>query len=395
MNCYFLGGMTSEGFKTDFNETIYSEDKFTYILKGGPGTGKSTIMKKVAETFSDTDDIDLYYCSSDEKSLDAVVLNKKGIIVVDGTSPHIFDPIYPGIKQTIIHLGDFWNTETLKKNEENIILTTKENSEWHKRCRRYITALSSINSDIYSIGLSALDKNKLFLVEHDIKDPIEQGTWNDNIITLREMDYKNANPIAINPHYFGEIKITPKNKDIINFLTVGVIKPRKKNNSTIINAVMDLHNKGITNFKVTVVGKGHIKDIPKEIQKYFDIKGRLPFNKMYDEIEKADFLITAYDSDNPRHLRYITTGTSGNFQLIYGFTKPCLINKKYAPLNEFNEENSILYENPEDYSKAMEYAMNMTQEEYSSMQDNLKITTEKIYKKSLENTKKLLQRGNS
>ena len=239
----------------------------------------------------------------------------------------------------------------------------------------YKTAFDTFNK--------TLDKNKLFLVEHDIKDPIEQGTWNDNIITLREMDYKNANPIAINPHYFGEIKITPKNKDIINFLTVGVIKPRKKNNSTIINAVMDLHNKGITNFKVTVVGKGHIKDIPKEIQKYFDIKGRLPFNKMYDEIEKADFLITAYDSDNPRHLRYITTGTSGNFQLIYGFTKPCLINKKYAPLNEFNEENSILYENPEDYSKAMEYAMNMTQEEYSSMQDNLKITTEKIYSEEL------------
>ena len=161
MNYYFLGGLTSEGFKTDFSETIYSQNKFTYILKGGPGTGKSTIMKKIAETFSDNDDIDLYYCSSDEKSLDAVVLNKKEVVIVDGTSPHTFDPIYPGVKQTIIHLGDFWNAETLKKNEEDIILATKENSEWHKRCRRYITALSSINSDIYSIGLSALNKNKL------------------------------------------------------------------------------------------------------------------------------------------------------------------------------------------------------------------------------------------
>ncbi|MBR6695753.1 MAG: ATPase [Oscillospiraceae bacterium] len=206
MNRYFLGGMTSEGFKTDFNETIYSEDKFTYILKGGPGTGKSTIMKKVVETFSDTDDIDLYYCSSDEKSLDAVVLNKKGIIVVDGTSPHTFDPIYPGIKQTIIHLGDFWNADALKKNEEDIILTTKENSEWHKRCRRYITALSSINSDIYSIGLSALNKNKLSgFIERFVKKNIP-----DKKSTTGKVSFKKYSVMTQNGYISQEISY--KNK---------------------------------------------------------------------------------------------------------------------------------------------------------------------------------------
>jgi len=194
MNCYFLGGTTSDGFKTDFNETIYSKDKFTYILKGGPGTGKSTIMKKIAGTFSDTDDIDLYYCSSDEKSLDAVVLNKKGIIVVDGTSPHVFDPIYPGIKQTIIHLGDFWNIESLKKNEENIIIATKENSEWHKRCRRYITALSSINSDIYSIGLSSLNKNKLSgFIERFVKKNIPDKKSDSGKVSFKKYSVMTQN----------------------------------------------------------------------------------------------------------------------------------------------------------------------------------------------------------
>lgn len=205
MNCYFLGGVTSEGFKTDFTDTVYSENKFTYILKGGPGTGKSTIMKKIAETFSDSDDIDLYYCSSDENSLDAVVLNKKGVIIVDGTSPHIFDPMYPGVKQAIINLGDFWNTEKLKKNEEDIILYTKENSDWHKRSRRYITALSSINSDICSIGLSALNKDKLNkFIERFVKKNIPdkksgQGKISfkkSSVITksgyiTREIPYKN------------------------------------------------------------------------------------------------------------------------------------------------------------------------------------------------------------
>ena len=182
--------------------------------------------------------------------------------------------------------------------------------------------------------------------------------------------------------------------DIINFLTVGIIRPRKKNNGTIIEAVQKLHNKGITNFKVTVVGKGKIKDIPKEIQKYFVIKGRLPFSKMYEEIESADYLITAYDDNDEKHLRYITTGTSGNFQLIYGFLKPCLINKKYAPLNSFNEKNSIIYENPQEYALAMEKGIKISKEEYLNMQENLKQTANMIYQKSLANLKKLIEEKN-
>lgn len=237
---------------------------------------------------------------------------------------------------------------------------------------------------------STLDKNKLMLVEHDIKAAVDANLWDEKIITLREMDYKNAKTVAINPHYFGDVKITPKNNDIVNFLTVGIIRPRKKNNGTIINAVLELHNKGITNFKVTVVGKGKIKDIPKEIQKYFVMKGRLPFNKMYEEIEQADYLITSYDSDNERHMRYITTGTSGNFQLIYGFLKPCLINQKYAPLNSFNEQNSIIYNEPNEYSNAMERAINLSGEEYTKMQNELSKTVEQIYNKSLNNLKELI-----
>lgn len=237
---------------------------------------------------------------------------------------------------------------------------------------------------------STLDKNKLLLVEHDIKAAVDAGLWDEKIITLREMDYKGAKSVAINPHYFGDVEITPKNEDIVNFLTVGIIRPRKKNNGTIIEAVQNLHNKGITNFKVTVVGKGKIKDIPKEVQKYFDMKGRLSFSGMYKEIEKADYLITSYDDDNERHNRYITTGTSGNFQLIYGFLKPCLINKKFATLNSFNEQNSIIYNGAKEYTQAMEYAINLTGNEYKSMQNALSETVKGIYNKSLNNLKELI-----
>ena len=231
---------------------------------------------------------------------------------------------------------------------------------------------------------TSLNKSKILFVEHDIKMTVDNGTWNSGFITLRELDYKNAESVVVNPHYFGEINVTAKNKDVVNFITIGTIKPRKKDNNTIIDAVLELHNKGITNFKITVIGKGEIKNIPEKIRKYFDIKGRLNFDKMYDEIEKADFMLTSY---NETHSRYITTGTSGNFQLIYGFLKPCILIESFARINRFDDKNSILYKEPKDYANALEKAIKMNKDEYEVMQNALKQTVAEVYNDSLNNLK--------
>ena len=238
----------------------------------------------------------------------------------------------------------------------------------------------------YNFFNENVDKSKLYFVEHEAKHAVDAGTWLESLITLRELNYKGAKSIVVNPHYFGDIKINSKN-EVTNFITIGALKPYKKDCKTIIDAVMELHNKGIHNFKVTVIGKGSLKHLPKQIRKYFNIKGRLPFNKMYNEIEKADFMLTAYDDNKPEHIRYNTTGTSGNFQLVYGFLKPCVLIESFAPINRFNDENSILYKESKDYSKALEKAVNMSKEDYESMQQVLKSTVESVYNDSLNNLK--------
>ena len=235
-----------------------------------------------------------------------------------------------------------------------------------------------------------MDKSKLFLVEHESKHAVDAGSWKESLITLRKLDYKGAKSTVVNPHYFGEVKITPKNENVTNFITIGAIQGKKKNNDLIINSVKELHDKGIHNFKITVIGKGHLKKLPKEIQKYFDIKGRLPFDKMYEELEKADFMLTSYDKTNPMHIRYNTTGTSGNFQLVYGFLKPCIIVEEFAPINGFTKENAILYKEDENFSGALIAGINMSAEEYSKMQNKLKEYEQKLYKESLENLERLI-----
>lgn len=157
---YFLGGTSPEGFKSKFIDLIKDPKYYTYVLKGGPGTGKSTLMKKIAEEFEGCN-ISVFYCSSDTRSLDAVVIEDKGVIVVDGTAPHVFETIYPAAFQDLINLGDCWNRKEIEKHKDALRYTFDENQKYHARTKCYVEALSSLNDDIYAIGESCLEKKKL------------------------------------------------------------------------------------------------------------------------------------------------------------------------------------------------------------------------------------------
>lgn len=158
---YFLGSFSPQGFRSDFGKIISQKDYKTIILKGGAGTGKSSLMKAVSKHFCDKDRVLEFYCSSDPNSLDAVVLNDKKQIIVDGTAPHVFDPIFPAVKEKILNLGEFWNEKELLKNKNEIIFTTSEHKKLMERTKRYVLAMSSIFADTYSIASDAILKEKL------------------------------------------------------------------------------------------------------------------------------------------------------------------------------------------------------------------------------------------
>jgi glycosyltransferase involved in cell wall biosynthesis len=236
----------------------------------------------------------------------------------------------------------------------------------------------------------SLDKSKLFLVEHDAKPAVDAGTWSKDIITLRKLNYKGADSTSVNPHYFGEVNITPKNQDITNFIMVGKLGTGQSDNSVIINAALQLLKDEITNFKITVVGKGDLDGLPPELAQRVDIKGRLPFDAMFAELEKADFMLTSYKG--PQHDFYRTTGASGNFQLVFGFAKPCIIIDDFAGINGFNNDNAIVYKAPTEYADAMKKAISMSPAEYNVMQSKLAAHAAELRRSSLQNLSELIER---
>jgi len=85
----FPGGNTSQGFYSFYDYILHPEAKRLFILKGGPGVGKSTLMKQVGETMlAKGYDIEFHYCSSDNSSLDGIVIPALQVGIIDGTAPH-------------------------------------------------------------------------------------------------------------------------------------------------------------------------------------------------------------------------------------------------------------------------------------------------------------------
>ena len=142
----FLGANTPSGFVSLFDELYdpYKESRM-YIIKGGPGTGKSSFMKKIANTAIEKGlETEFVHCSSDPDSLDAVIIPSLSFAIADGTSPHIVEPKFPGAVENIINLGMFWDQAKMHDDADEIRRLTLENSIYHRRSSRFLSAAGTL-----------------------------------------------------------------------------------------------------------------------------------------------------------------------------------------------------------------------------------------------------------
>ena len=127
---YFPGGNTPEGFYSFYDNILRKSSIGRLgIIKGGPGTGKSGLMKKIGSYFEEKGEYVHYlHCSSDCESLDGVYLPKYNSAVIDGTSPHTMDCRYPGAYDKIFDVGVLIDDKISDKREE-IVSTDKKIKE--------------------------------------------------------------------------------------------------------------------------------------------------------------------------------------------------------------------------------------------------------------------------
>ncbi|MBT2680251.1 PRK06851 family protein [Bacillus sp. ISL-35] len=123
---FFAGGNTARGFYSLYDSSLQGLSRL-FILKGGPGTGKSSLMKKIGNEWQEKGyDIQFLHCSSDNNSIDGVLIPELNVGIVDGTAPHVIEPKAPGAVEEYINLGEAWNSGKLKEHKKTILELTEK-----------------------------------------------------------------------------------------------------------------------------------------------------------------------------------------------------------------------------------------------------------------------------
>ena len=148
---YFLGGNTAEGFASCYEHFCPAEaGNFLWVIKGGPGCGKSSFMRKIGRHAEEIGlDVEYVLCSGDPDSLDGVYIPALNLGYVDGTAPHILDPKYPAISGAYHDLGQFYDMDALRGNASVIRSIYNQ----YKEC--YAAAYTLLATKQQSVQISA------------------------------------------------------------------------------------------------------------------------------------------------------------------------------------------------------------------------------------------------
>lgn len=232
------------------------------------------------------------------------------------------------------------------------------------------------------------NSNSLFIMHRtDFIQTMDMQSFEEKnkILTLGEFE----EGLYVNPHYFGKVIKKAKNKKTRFFVTS--TSGRKYDN--LINALSEIKNKNL-DFEVIVSGRSAefgVDSLPENLKSNFEFKYCLSYSEMYKEIQNSDFIIMSLNPENQQDEIFKTKSCTGTAQLVYGFLKPAIVHKDFADFYKFDSKNSLIHQNT-DFTECMEKAVRMDNQEYKKIQNNLEQTSNSIYKQSLKNLKKSLNK---
>ncbi len=182
---FFASANSSAGFYSLFGE-VFSEEKLRslYILKGGPGTGKSTLLDTLSgRAEGEGYGFEALLCSSDPASLDGIVIDGIGVAVLDGTAPHSQEPHYPGVCGEIVNLGELWDGEELRRRRRETEEYFQIKSEAYARAYRLLRAAGIAEGDVIRGYERAADMPKLeAAVKRLLKQRVGKGDGRGTVV---------------------------------------------------------------------------------------------------------------------------------------------------------------------------------------------------------------------
>lgn len=187
---YFLGGNTPTGFYSLYDQlSDLHKISSLYILKGGAGCGKSTLMRRIARHGEAAGfQAEQILCSGDPDSLDGVVFPALSAALVDGTAPHVMEARYAGAAERYVDLSRFYDRKALIRLRDDIVASTAAYKERRREAYRRLEAAGQLIRDrtesVCTDKVRAmLDKRARGIIRRELKSRGGKGSVSRQFLT--------------------------------------------------------------------------------------------------------------------------------------------------------------------------------------------------------------------
>lgn len=150
---YFLGAHTPWGFQSLYGEILSKERaRAIYLLKGGAGCGKSTMMRQIAsEAVARGYFVEEILCLNDPDSLDGVVIPQLRVAIADGMAPHVMEASFPGVVERYVNVGGCYDCEGLQEVRDEVMACSGRYRETMSRVLPCLTAAGEMGETVLDI----------------------------------------------------------------------------------------------------------------------------------------------------------------------------------------------------------------------------------------------------
>lgn len=156
---FFMGALGPKGFQGYFDWLDTREQVPLYLIKAGPGCGKSTLMNRLAQASPLA--VERIHCSSDPDSLDGVIFSRPRAAIIDATAPHTVEPAYPGAVQKVVDLHHVLDNDYLTAHRGEIVALFRRCSALQEQAGRSIRAAAALLEDSRRITAPLVNEEKL------------------------------------------------------------------------------------------------------------------------------------------------------------------------------------------------------------------------------------------
>lgn len=142
---YFLGANSRAGFASLYRHFAAAPGDTLHVIKGGPGTGKSGFMRRIAAAARERGlAVETVLCSGDPDSLDGVYIPALQVGWVDGTAPHVLDPAHFGADGDYLDLGRFCRLPLSGADRARVLDLTGAYKARYAAAYRYLAAAGAL-----------------------------------------------------------------------------------------------------------------------------------------------------------------------------------------------------------------------------------------------------------